>query len=99
MTKKTRRIHSAALKAKVALEALREDRTLSEIAQAYEIHPNQVAAWREQLLDYAEEAFKKGKKDPGPDIRAMEAKIGQLTMENDFLSNALGRMGLLSAKK
>jgi transposase len=100
MSKRPRRNHSPAFKAKVAVEALKDGQTLVELAERYQVHPNQITEWKRQLLEHAEEAFTKGKKvDEGPDVKELHAKIGQLAMENDFLSHALGRIGEPSAKK
>ena len=94
MTKRPRRNHGPAFKAKVALEALKGDKTLSELAQQFEVHANQIVQWKKELLERAYELFEKWKrKDDGPDITELHAKIGELTMENDFLAGALGRMG------
>ena len=92
--KKTRRKIDAALKAKIALEAVREHSTIADLAQRYQVHPNQIYAWKKQLLDQAGRAF-----DPsvGTDsgertqIEELYAKIGQLTVERDFLSKRSGR--------
>lgn len=100
MTRRARRNHSAAFKAKVALAALKGDKTLAELAQQFDIHPNQVTAWRAQLLDGAEQVFGGGNSAPPVvDVNTLHAKIGQLTLENDFLSGALSKAGLLSAKR
>lgn len=101
-TKRTRRNHSAAFKAKVAIATLKGDKTLTEIAEHFEVHPNQVTDWKRQLLERACDAFDgnaSAKPDDGPDIKALHAKIGQLTLENDFLESALTKAGLLSAKR
>ncbi len=83
--KRSRRNHSALFKAKVALEALKGDRTLAELAQRFELHPNQITEWRRQLLERAVEVFERpGEKPAGPDITAMERKIGQQALELDF---------------
>ena len=99
MTKRTRRNHGAAFKAKVAVEAVKGEQTLSELAQRFQVHPNQITTWKKQLLDRASEVFDKDKKHQEPDVRELHAKIGKLTMENDFLSVALGRIDGPSAKK
>ena len=99
MAKRTRRNHGGVFKAKVALEALKEEQTLSELAQRFQVHHIQIAMWKKQLLDRASEVFEKEKKSGAPDARELHAKIGELTMENDFLSVALGRIGVPSAKK
>ena len=91
---------SPSFKAKVALEALKRDQTIVELAERYQVHPNQITDWKKQLLDHAEEVFSKDRKpDQGPNVTDLHAKIGQLSMENDFLSKALGRIGDASAKR
>lgn len=100
MSKRPRRNHSAAFKAKVAVEALKDEQTLVELAERFQVHPTQITEWKKQLLERAEELFSKDKKaDGGPDVKELHAKIGQLAMENDFLSHALGRIAEPSAKK
>ena len=100
MAKGTRRNHSAAFKAKVALEAIAGERTLGELAQQYEVHPNQVTTWKRQLTESAAGVFgKSSSRDQGADVKALHAKIGQLTMENDFLESALTKAGRQSAKR
>jgi transposase-like protein len=95
MAKRTRRNHGGVFKAKVALEAVKGERTLAELAQHFQIHPNQITTWKKQLLGRASEVFDKDKKTQEPDTKELHAKIGKLTMENDFLSVAFGP----SAKK
>ena len=95
MTKARRKI-DAALKAKIALEALREQATVNDLAQRHQVHPNQIYAWKRQLQDYAARAF-----DPrvgaeadaasAREIEKLHAKIGQLTVENDFFAKRFGR--------
>ena len=99
MTKRPRRNHGAVFKAKVALEAIKEEKTLVELAAQFQVHPNQIAEWKKQLLEKAPEIFDKGKKSEEPDVKELHAKIGRLAMENDFLSVALGRIAGPSAKK
>jgi transposase len=99
MAKRPRRNHSAALKAKVALEAMKGEQTLVELAERFEVHPNQIAEWKKVLMERAPEVFDKGTPSKEPDIKELHAKIGQLAMENDFLSVALGRIHGPSAKK
>ena len=96
-----RKVFSAEVKAKVALEALAGRKTVNEIAGAYEVHPHQVTEWKKQLLERAGEVFggSSRKDEPAVDVKAMQAKIGQLALENDFLEGALIKAGMLSAKK
>ena len=100
MTRRPRRNHGAAFKAKVALEAIKGEQTLSELAERFQVHPNQITQWKKKLLAEAEQVFASGKKPaPGPNVKELHAKIGQLTMENDFLSVALGRIAEPGAKR
>jgi transposase len=100
MTKRPRRNHGSAFKAKVALEAIKGDQTLTELSERFDVHPNQIVEWKKQLLERAAEVFEKGaKSDKDTGVKELHAKIGQLTMENDFLSVALGRIGDPSVKK
>ena len=91
MSKRPRRNHAAAFKAKVALAAVKGDKTVAEIAQHYEVHPTQVVDWRRQLLDRAADVFggAAAPAEPPIDLKALHAKIGQLALENDFLERAL----------
>ena len=100
--KRSRRNHSPAFKAKVALQAIRGDKTLSELAQQHHVHPTQIGAWKQQLLERATEVFANGQsvaEDSQQRVQELHAKIGELTMERDFLSNALGRFPGPSAKR
>ncbi|SFU26576.1 Transposase and inactivated derivatives [Paraburkholderia aspalathi] len=101
MTKRNRRAHSQAFKAKVALAALKGDKTLAELAQQFEVHPNQITDWKKQLQERVAEVFETGKTsaEPPVDVKVLHAKIGQLTLENDFLEGALSKAGLLSVKR
>ena len=101
MTRRARRIHLPAFKVKVAIAAIKGDRTLSELAQQFDVHPNQITAWKTQLLEGAAEIFGGGRAgaEPAVDLKALHAKIGELTLQNDFLSAALGKAGLLSAQR
>jgi transposase len=100
MSKRPRRNHAPAFKAKVALESMKGDQTIVELSERYQVHPNQITDWKKQLLEHAEDVFSKDRPtDQGPNVKDLHAKIGQLSMENDFLSSALGRIGDASAKK
>ena len=101
MSRRPRRNHSPAFKAKVALEAVRGEQPLIEIAERFDVHPNVITKWKRQLLEGAPEVFGAGdaEKKEGPDVAGLHAKIGELTMECDFLSGALGRMDGPSAKR
>ena len=91
---KKRRTHSPALKAKVALAAIQGEKTVAELSEHHQIHPNQITKWKKQLLNSAQEVFANGSsKSPSDDsatIKELHAKIGKLTVEIDFLSKALG---------
>ncbi len=100
MTRRPRRNHGAAFKAKVALEAIKGEQTLSELAERFQVHPNQITQWKKKLLAEAEEVFAGGKKqEAGPSVKELHAKIWQLAVENDFLSVALGRLAEPGAKR
>jgi len=99
--KRPRRNHAPAFKAKVALAALQGDRTLAELAQQFDVHPNQITQWKSQLLTRATELFETAadRDAAGPDVKTLHAKIGQLALENDFLAGALGRLPDASGKR
>ena len=101
MSRRPRRNHSPAFKAKVALEAIRGDKTLAELSKQYDVHPNQITDWKSQLLARAADVFggEARAEEPAVDLKALHAKIGQLALENDFLSGALTKAGMLSAKR
>ena len=90
--RRKRRNHSPGLKAKVAFEALKGDKTLAQLSSENDVHVNQIKAWRNQLKDNMVELFDngiEGRKDHEAQVQALQSKIGQLTMENDFLAKAL----------
>lgn len=100
--RRPRRNHTAAFKAKVALAALKGDKTLSELAEKFDVHPNQITQWKAQLQEAATAVFltpAEKRETTGPSVKDMQAKIGQLALENDFLAVALGRIGDASAKR
>jgi transposase-like protein len=92
--KRTRQKHSAGFKAKVALAAIKGDRTVAELAVHFGVHPNQIHNWKKQLLDGAESVFEGGASAEGPPKEAqvdlLYRQIGQLKVENDFLARKLG---------
>ena len=92
-----RRSHSPAFKAKVALAALREDKTMAELCKEFELHPTQINDWKRQLLERAADVFGSGTAPEPVDLAPLHAMIGQLALENDFLEGALTKAGLLSA--
>jgi len=99
--KKPRRNHSAAFKARVALEAIRGEKTVAQIAAHHEVHPNQVTSWKTQALENLAAIFGGSvvAEDGKEQIRQLREKIGELTMERDFLADALGKFPGLSAKR
>ena len=103
MTRRPRRNLTPAFKAKVALAAIKGDRTLAQLAEQFDVHPNQITTWKAQLEGGAAEVFGAGggagAVQPAVDVKSLHAKIGELTLENDFLEGALTKAGLLSAKR
>jgi transposase len=83
------------------LAAVRSELTLADLAQQFDVHPNQITQWKAQLLEGAAGVFdgRPGRCEPAVDLKALHAKIGELTLENDFLEGALGKAGVLSAKR
>ena len=102
MARRPRRNHSPAFKAKVAVAAIKGESTLIELAQDFDVHPNEIKQWREMLLEGAIGVFgadPKANPEPTVDVKTLHAKIGELTLENDFLSVALGKAGLLPSAR
>lgn len=103
MSRRPRRNHSPAFKAKVALAAVRGEKTLAELAQLYDVHANQITTWRTQLQEGAAGVFGSDNTaeaaEPAIDVKTLHAKIGELTLVNDFLAGALGKAGLLPSAK
>jgi transposase len=102
MKRRPRRNHTPAFKAKVALAAIKGDRTIVQLAEQFDVHPNQITTWKAQLEGGAADVFGPGggkTAEPVVDVKALHAKIGELTLENDFLEGALNKAGLLSAKR
>jgi len=102
MKRRARRNHTASFKAKVALAAVRGDKTQSELAKQFDVHPNQITEWKNQLVERSAAVFDGaggGKAEAAVDLKALHAKIGQLALENDFLESALRKSGMLSARR
>jgi len=103
MSRRPRRNHSPAFKAKVALAAVRGEKTLAELSQQFDVHANQITTWRTQLLEGAAGVFgaegAPETTEPAIDVKTLHAKIGELTLVNDFLAGALGKAGLLPSAK
>jgi transposase len=101
ITRRPRRNHTPAFKAKVALAALKGEKTLTELAQVFDVHPNQITAWKSQLLEGAAGLFEAETTSVPPpvDLKVLHAKIGELALENDFLEGALIKAGMLSVKR
>jgi len=103
MSRRPRRNHAPAFKAKVALAAVKGEMTLAQLAEHFDVHPNQITQWKGQLQEGAADVFGSGGGNgavqPAVDVKSLHAKIGELTLENDFLEGALNKAGLLSAKR
>ena len=99
MSKRPRRNHSPAFKAKVALAAVKGDKTLAELAQQFDVHPNQITQWKAQLLDGVAGVFGAASASPPVDVKTLHAKIGELTLANDFLEHALAKTGVWPSAK
>ena len=109
MSKRPRRNHSPLFKAKVAVDAIKGERTLAELSKLHDVHANQIVDWKNQLLERASSVFGAEAAAPTVDLKDLHAKIGQLALENDFLAGALngppgpfcrmGKAGMLSAKR
>ena len=102
MSKRPRRNHTPAFKAKVALAAVKGEKTLAELAKQFDVHPNQITSWKGQLLEGAAGVFgsePKADAAPAVDVKTLHVKLGELTLANDLLSGALGNASLPSAKR
>ena len=102
MTKRPCRNYSSAFKEKVSVATIKGEKTLIELAQDFDVHPNQIKQWRDQLLEGATGVFGAAAKpdaEPAIDVKTLHAKLGELTLENNFLSGALGKAGLLPSAK
>ena len=101
MTRRPRRNHTAVFKAKVAMAALKGDKTLAELAKQFDVHPNQITDWKTRLEAGAASVFgeEQAEQQVKVDVTRMQAKIGELSLANDFLEHALIKAGLLSAKR
>ena len=101
MNRRARRNHTPTFKAKVALAAVRGDKTPAELAKQFDVHPNQITDWKNQLVAQSGVVFGGDARtaEPPVDLKALHAKIGQLALENDFLESALTKAGMLSARK
>jgi transposase-like protein len=95
MTKRTGRTHSPSVKVKVALAAIKGEKTLAELVKLFDVHPHQITAWKAQLQEGAAGVFGSGaaatEATPTVDLKLLHAKIGELTLEKGFLSGALSR--------
>ncbi len=96
-----RRNHTPVFKSRVALAAIKGDKTVAELSQQFDVHSNQITQWKNQLLERAGVVFESSGYQAAPpiDLKELHAKIGELTLENGFLEGALTKAGLLSAKR
>jgi transposase len=103
MSRRPRRNQTPAFKAKVALAAVKGEMTLAQLADHFDVHPNQITTWKAQLQEGAADVFGpsggNGAAQPVIDVKSLHAKLGELTLENDFLEGALTKAELLSAKR
>ena len=100
--RRKRRNHSSAFKAKVALAAIKNDRTMAELAEQFDVHPNQIQDWRKRLLEDADKLFgrvRQQREETDEKVKDLHAKIGQLTMERGFLERGLERIHGPNGKK
>lgn len=100
--KRPRRNHSSTFKTKVVLAAVKGDQTIAQLAERFEVHPHQITQCKTQLLEPAGDAFStvaERRTPEGPSVKDLQAKMGQLAMENDVLAGALGRISDPSAKR
>ena len=103
MSRRPSRNHSPAFKAKVAIAAIKGERTIAQIADQFDVHPNQVTIWKAQLEGAAADVFDSGTGTapaaPAVDVKQLHAKNGELTLENEFFEGAPTKAGLLSARR
>ena len=99
MSRRPRRNHSPEFKAKVALAAICGDKTLAQLAEQFDLHANQIVESKKQLQEHAASVFGSEPRVEPADLKPLHAKIGQLTLENDFSESALIKAGLLSSKR
>lgn len=101
MARRPRRNHSPDFKAKVALAAIKGELTVAELAQKFDVHPNQITQWKTLLLEHSADVFDANPKsrEPEVDVKRLHAKIGELILENDFLEGALSKAGVLSERQ